>query len=142
MLRILEGHASDVAAGIRRSATKRELENRKAADECAQYLLNHKAYLRYDECLDAGFPIATDVIEGACRHVVKDRMDLTGARWSLGGAEAILRLRSLRQVAISTNTGASTNNRSSSETTPRSTPTERFLRLARSHATAEMSEGT
>jgi hypothetical protein len=96
LLRILGGHASDVAAGIRRSATRRELVNRKAADECAQYFLNHKAYLRYDEYLASGFPIATGVIEGAFRHVVKDRMDLTGARWSLAGAEAILRLRSLR----------------------------------------------
>lgn len=96
LLRILEGRASDVAAGIRRSATRRELENRKAADECAQYLLNHKAYIHYNEYLGAGYPIATGVIEGACRHVVKDRMDITGARWSLAGAEAILRLRSLR----------------------------------------------
>jgi hypothetical protein len=46
--------------------------------------------------MHAGFPIATGVIEGACRHLVKDRMDITGARWSLTGAEAILRLRSLR----------------------------------------------
>jgi len=43
-----------------------------------------------------GFPIATGVIEGACRHLVKDRMDVTGARWSLTGAEAVLRLRALR----------------------------------------------
>ena len=43
----------------------------------------------------AGFPIATGVIEGACRHLVKDRMEVTGARWSLTGAEAVLRLRSL-----------------------------------------------
>lgn len=96
MLHILEGKASDVAAGIRRSATKRRLTERKAADECAQYLLNHKQYLRYNEYLAAGFPIATGVIEGACRYLVKDRMDVTGARWSLDGAEAILRLRSLR----------------------------------------------
>ena len=95
LLRILEGKASDVAAGIRQSATKRALKNRKSADQCAQYLLNHKQYLRYDEYLAAGFPIATGVIEGACRHLVKDRMDLTGARWSLSGAEAILRLRSI-----------------------------------------------
>lgn len=95
LLRILQGKASDVAAGIRQSATKRALENRKSADECAQYLLNHKRYLCYDEYLAAGFPIATGVIEGACRHLVKDRMDLTGARWSLDGAEAILRLRSI-----------------------------------------------
>ncbi len=44
----------------------------------------------------AGMPIATGVIEGACRHLVKDRMDLTGARWSLVGAEAVLKLRAIR----------------------------------------------
>ena len=45
--------------------------------------------------MKAGLPIATGVIEGACRHLIKDRMDITGARWSLKGAEAVLRLRSL-----------------------------------------------
>ncbi len=57
---------------------------------------NHTPYLRYHEYLASGFPIATGVIEGACRHLVSDRMDLTGARWSLTGAEAVLRLRALR----------------------------------------------
>lgn len=52
--------------------------------------------LRYQDALRDGLPIATGVIEGACRHVVKDRMDRTGARWSLTGAEAVLRLRALR----------------------------------------------
>ena len=41
-------------------------------------------------------PIATGVIEGACRHLIKDRMDLTGARWSLDGAESVIKLRSLK----------------------------------------------
>ena len=87
-----------MAAGIRRSATRRKLtpDNRENVDQCADYLLNHASYLHYDECLAAGFPIATGVIEGACRHLVSDRMDLTGARWSLAGAEAVLRLRALR----------------------------------------------
>ena len=43
----------------------------------------------------SGWPIATGVIEGACRHLVKDRLDITGARWGLTGAEAILKLRAL-----------------------------------------------
>lgn len=83
---------------MRRSATKRRLakDARRPIDTCANYLLKYRQYLRYDLALAAGFPIATGIIEGACRHVVKDRMDLTGARWSLAGAEAILRLRSLR----------------------------------------------
>ena len=56
---------------------------------------SNAAYLKYDDYLKAGLPIATGVIEGACRHLIKDRMDITGARWSLRGAEAVLRLRSL-----------------------------------------------
>jgi hypothetical protein len=97
-LNILEGRAGDVAGGIKRSATKRGLEasERKNADACARYLLNHKQYMRYDDALREGLPIATGVIEGACRSVVRDRMDITGARWGLKGAEAVLKLRSLK----------------------------------------------
>jgi hypothetical protein len=49
----------------------------------------------YAKALRRGFPIATGVVEGACRYLVKDRMDRTGARWSLAGAEAVLHLRAL-----------------------------------------------
>ena len=98
LLQILRGRASHVAAGIRRSATRRRLPAavRKPADACAGYMLKHAPYLHYDQYLAAGLPIASGVIEGACRHLVTDRMDLTGARWSLAGAEAVLRLRALR----------------------------------------------
>ena len=94
---ILEGKSSYVAAGIRRSATRRELDDtqRKGADLCCDYLLKHRDMLKYNLYLEQGLPIATGVIEGACRYLVQDRMDLTGARWGLEGAEAILRLRSL-----------------------------------------------
>ena len=95
---MLRGKAVHVAAGIRRSATKRGLAAaaRKPADKCADYLLKYAGYLRYHEYLAAGLPISTGVIEGACRHLVKDRMDITGARWDLICAEAVLKLRALR----------------------------------------------
>ena len=82
---------------MRRSATLRQLtpSQRKPIDNCARYLLNNSSYLKYNDYLKAGFPIATGVIEGACRHLIKDRMDITGARWSLKSAEAVLRLHSL-----------------------------------------------
>jgi len=98
LLEILRGKASLVAAGMRRSATLRKMAaaERQPVDECADYLLNYSPYLQYDKALVEGVPIATGVIEGACRHLVKDRMNLTGARWSLTGAEAVLRLRALR----------------------------------------------
>lgn len=98
LLEILRGKAGYVAGGIRRSATLRSLGSavRKPVDVCANYLLTYGPYLKYNHYLAQGFPIATGVIEGACRHLVKDRMELTGARWSLTGAEAVLRLRALR----------------------------------------------
>lgn len=98
LLAILRGRSSRVAGSMRRSATMLKLSKKKreAVDKCANYLQNNAPYLRYDKYLVAGYPIATGVIEGACRHLIKDRMDLTGARWSLKGAEAVLKLRSLR----------------------------------------------
>jgi hypothetical protein len=95
---VLAGNAGRVAGAIRRRATKAGLDKQKrtCADACANYLMNKRRYLDYPTALERGWPIATGVIEGACRHLVKDRMDLTGARWGLEGAEAVLRLRALR----------------------------------------------
>ncbi|MCX7125595.1 MAG: ISKra4 family transposase [Gammaproteobacteria bacterium] len=95
---ILEGKSSSVAAGIRRTATNRKLKKaqREAIDTCCDYLLNKSPYLKYHQYLAKGFPIATGIIEGACRYLIKDRMDITGARWRIAGAEAVLKLRSLK----------------------------------------------
>jgi hypothetical protein len=95
---VLSGRASIVAAAIRRKATTRgrDKPTRSNADTCANYLLAKAAYLDYPTALSKGWPIATGVIEGACRYLVKDRMDITGARWGLHGAEAVLKLRALR----------------------------------------------
>jgi len=95
---VLDAKASTVAASIRRKATRLRLDPaaRTNADRCSDYLLAKAAYLRYDQALAQGWPIATGVIEGAVRHLVKDRLDLTGSRWGLKGAEAVLKLRALR----------------------------------------------
>ena len=97
-LAVLEGKAGIVAASIRRKATRLGLdaEKRAKADRAADYLHNKQPYLDYPTALKNGWPIATGVIEGACRHLVKDRMDRTGARWGLEGAEAVLKLRAIR----------------------------------------------
>jgi hypothetical protein len=97
-LAVLDGKATDVAAGIRRRATTIGLSRttRAEADACARYLINKATYLDYPRALASGWPVATGVIEGACRHLVKDRMDITGARWGTNGAEAVLKLRAIR----------------------------------------------
>ena len=96
-VKILQGKAAQVAAGIRRRATTYGYSEheRKGADTCAAYLDAKAPYLDYATALSNGWPIATGIIEGACRHIIKDRFDITGARWSLNGAEAILKLRAL-----------------------------------------------
>lgn len=95
-LKILRGNSSAVAQDLRQTLIQLSGEKRKAAQKCADYLEKYEPLLHYDRYLKEGLPIATGVIEGACRHLIKDRMDLTGARWRLAGAEAVLRIRSLK----------------------------------------------
>lgn len=99
VLAVLEGKAGLVAAAIKRKATNLGLpaKDRKNADTCASYLHAKAPYLDYPKALASGWSVATGVIEGACRYLVKDRMALTGARWRLEGAEAVLKLRALRK---------------------------------------------
>jgi hypothetical protein len=92
---ILNGHPQRVADAIRAAATDLSSKDRVNADKCVTYLTNKTPLLDYPTALTRGWPIATGIIEGACRHLVKDRMDLTGARWGLSGAEAVLKLRAL-----------------------------------------------
>jgi len=79
-------------------ATRKQLSQSEhtPVDKAADYIDNNQQRLQYDQALAQGLPIATGVIEGACRHLVKDRMDITGARRGLARAEAILNLRSLK----------------------------------------------
>jgi hypothetical protein len=82
---------------MRRSATGRACPaaKRAAVATCADDLLQDRERLRDEQDLAAGDPIGTGVLEGACRSLVQDRLERPGARWSLDGAEAVLRLRAL-----------------------------------------------
>lgn len=94
-LRILQGEVSQVVKGMRQSATKRNLPppKRKPVEAAAAYFYRNRAHMRYDESLQKGWPIATGVVEGACKNLVKDRMERSGMRWIPEGAEAMLKLR-------------------------------------------------
>ena len=96
---ILEGDVSRVVAGMRQSATKQGFADseREPVDIACRYFLNNKAFMKYDQYLAAGLPIASGAVEGACGHLVKDRMEITGALWAVGldGAEAVLKIRAL-----------------------------------------------
>jgi hypothetical protein len=96
-LAVLAGDSERAAAEITAQADAAGLEGsrRTGADACVRYLGNKHDCLRYDQALAAGWPIATGVIEGACRHLIADRLDIGGARWGLDGAEAVLTLRAV-----------------------------------------------
>jgi hypothetical protein len=99
LLALLNGRSGGAMAKSLRAMVKShnlDAEAAQPAERAAQYLVNNTCLLHYDRALAEGLPIATGVIEGACRYLVKDRMGRTGACWSLTGAEAILRLRALR----------------------------------------------
>lgn len=82
-LKILQRKSSAVAQTLRQGLSKLSREKRKAVKKCAEYLEKYEPLLHYHQFLKEGLSIATGVIEGACRHLIKDRMDLTGARWQL-----------------------------------------------------------
>ena len=94
---ILTGRAVDAAATIRHQADDAGFRGseRAGADEAAAYLTRKAPYLDYATALASGWQIATGIIEGAARLLIKDRMDITGARWSTPGAQAVLRLRAV-----------------------------------------------
>jgi hypothetical protein len=96
-LAVLAGQARQVTESLTAQAGQHELTETQQAgvQECVRYLTSNKEYLRYDQALTAGWPIATGVIEGAGRHLTGDRLDIAGSRWGVQGAEAILRLRAV-----------------------------------------------
>ena len=91
------GAAAGTCGGRWAARRKRKLDNkkRKVVSDCIRYLVNNRKLLHDDRALAAGLSIATGAIEGACRYLVQDRLDITGTRWSLRGAEAVFKLRAL-----------------------------------------------
>lgn len=96
-LRVLEGRVEGVIRGLREMATKHDLKGskKKTITKICNYLANNRARMRYHEYLAAGYPIASGAIEGACRHLVKDRMERAGMHWTPPGAQAMLDVRSI-----------------------------------------------
>ena len=96
-LAVLAGDSARAAAGITAEADAAGLtgSQRHGADTCVRYLGTKRDYLHYHQALEAGWPIATGIIEGACRHIIADRLSIGGARWGLDGAEAVLTLRAV-----------------------------------------------
>jgi hypothetical protein len=94
---LLDGKVGLVIGGLRQTLTKRKLRGsrRKTVREVITYFDRNRGRMRYDEYLAEGYPIGSGVIEGACRHLVKDRLEQAGMRWHPDGAQAMLDLRAV-----------------------------------------------
>jgi hypothetical protein len=94
---LLEGKVGYVIGAFKRLCTAHKLSgpSRRTVAAAIRYYENNRQHMRYDEYLAAGYPIGSGVAEGACRHVVKDRLEQTGMRWTLAGAQAMLYLRAI-----------------------------------------------
>lgn len=94
---LLNGQASSLSTHFRQLAQEKECtaSQQKVLHKVANYYENNQDYMDYAAYLLLGWPIASGVIEGACRHFVKDRMEMSGMRWSIDGAENLLHLRAV-----------------------------------------------
>ena len=94
---LLQGKVGYVIRNFRQLIGKHGLRgaNKKTVASAITYFENNRQHMRYDEYLAAGYPIGSGVAEGACHHVVKDRMEGAGMRWELEGAQAVLHLRTI-----------------------------------------------
>mgnify|MGYP001829259790 FL=1 len=94
---LLEGRAGRLIGGLKQMLTKQELSNAKkyTLSQVIGYLERNRKHMRYEICLARGYPIGSGVIEGACRNLINDRLELTGMSWKSQGAESVMRLRAV-----------------------------------------------
>jgi hypothetical protein len=97
LTQMLQGKVETVVRGLRRQAVEQKLSaaKKKVLGRICRYLSKNRQRMRYNEYLAKGYPIASGVIEGACRHLVKDRMERAGMHWTVEGAQAMLDVRSV-----------------------------------------------
>ena len=92
---LLEGKVRNVIRAMRRRQKSLSGNRSKTIDKVIRYYQTNADHMKYDEYLRAGYPIGSGVVEGACRHLVKDRMERSGMRWKIEGARAVLKLRAI-----------------------------------------------
>jgi hypothetical protein len=94
---LLAGRAGRLIGGLKQMLAKHELPGAKrhSLEQVIGYLERNRKHMRYEICLSKGYPIGSGVIEGACRNLINDRLELTGMSWTLQGAESVMRLRAV-----------------------------------------------
>lgn len=94
---LLNGRAGRLIGGLKQMLVKHKLSGakRRCLEQVIGYLERNRKHMRYEICLAKGYPIGSGVIEGACRNLINDRLELTGMSWTVRGAESVMRLRAV-----------------------------------------------
>jgi hypothetical protein len=94
---LLQGKAGGMIGGLKQMLSKHELSGaqKRCLEQVIGYLERNRRHMRYEICLAKGYPIGSGVIEGACRNLINDRLELTGMSWTIQGAESVMRLRAV-----------------------------------------------
>ncbi|MCA1961951.1 MAG: hypothetical protein LDL33_14295 [Desulfomonile sp.] len=94
---LLQGKAGRMIGGLKQMLSKQELSGTKrhSLEQVIGYLERDRKHRRYEICPAKGYPIGSGVIEGACRNLINDGLELTGMSWTLRGAESVMRLRAV-----------------------------------------------
>lgn len=96
---LLEGKVGYLIGGLRQRGTKNQqrltASQQKVLEKAITYFDNHRHMMHYHTYLKKGYPISTGVVEGTCGSLVKDRMEQSGMRWSVAGAQAVLNQRAV-----------------------------------------------
>ena len=94
---LLDGRAGRLTGGLKQMLVKHKLCSAKSRilNQVTGYLERNRKHMRYEICLAKGYPIGSGVIEGACRNLINDRLELTGMSWTIHGAESVMRLRAV-----------------------------------------------
>jgi len=94
---LLQGKAGRMIGGLKQMLTKQDLSGatKRCLEQVIGYLERNRKHMRYEICLAKGYPIGSGVIEGACRNLINDRLELTGMSWTIQGAESVMRLRAV-----------------------------------------------
>jgi hypothetical protein len=92
---LLDDHLDDLLSSLDTQAADLAPAQHTTLLRVTAYLRRNRPFMDYHHYLALGWPIGTGVVEGACRHLVKDRFEQAGMRWSLPGAQTLLDLRTV-----------------------------------------------
>jgi len=92
---LLAGKVSSAIASLKQTMTKKKPRSTRLIEKAIKYMNSHRHLMGYPQAIRLGAPIASGAVEGACNHLLNDRLNKSGMRWGLEGGQAVIDLRAM-----------------------------------------------